>query len=276
MDLAEIAEENMQTRFKDNPCRGIVLGMNQEGAKIQIAWIMGRSDHSQNRVYVHDTAIVRTEAHDPSKLDDPSLIIYTVIRSARDAHIVSNGDQTDTLADAMDVRSTRPEVFRSALDMRFCEPDGPTFTSRIAGYLKPGDDSAYLAILKADPIAKQHWIHAATQPPADFPSGEDFRTEVSKTAGLDHHQFPTIRQYSELPLSPGIGYCLTTYKPGSKNLPSFEGEPFLVPMEGTLDTIMKTFWDVLEPQWRVALCGKVIEGETYQIAEPINMHLEGK
>ncbi len=288
MELEKLAQQNMQTRFVDNPCRGIVLGLNQDGKAIQLAWIMGRSENSQNRVYVLDNSTLRTEAADPSRVKDPSLIIYNVMRSGPEkTHIVGNGDQNDSVYDgitSLGCYSSPAQAFYGALGTRFCEPDAPTFTPRITGYqLAYEPQSATMSILKACSAAKERWkefmAHASI-------TVEEFRREgvseeqavaaydmeVSLQSRLGRLAFPTQRMFFEMPLIRGYGYCLTTYKPGSTELNSFGGEPFVVPLAGELEEVMQTFWDVLEPQWKVALAGKIFKDKEVRFAEPINKY----
>lgn len=86
----------------DYPGRGIVIGRSEDGTKAVTAYfIMGRSENSRNRVFVEDGEGIRTQAFDPSKLSDPSLIIYAPVRVLGDKTIVTNGDQTDTVYDLM-------------------------------------------------------------------------------------------------------------------------------------------------------------------------------
>lgn len=276
-DIAQLAEENMKTRFVDNPCRGIVCGLNKESQPVQLSWIMGRSPNSQNRVYVIKQGILHTEAADPRKVEDPSLIIYNAMNFLGIEHVVSNGDQTDTLIAAIRenlFKSTTVDtgIFRQALDTRYCEPDAPTFTPRITGYTVYGQTKTYMSILRAKPDAKAHWKAAAENAKQDGITRDSFKkpdlkdsavtelynNEIGRRAELNHKEFPTDRNYFELELQPGFGYCLTTYKPGSKELPSFEGTPFAVPINGLIEHAMSTFWERLEPEWRVAIAAKQI------------------
>jgi len=144
--MYEQAKQNMTERFEDNPCRGIVLGRNEKGHGIQLAWIMGRSPNSQNRVYSQSAfSGIQTEAADPSKVEDPSLIIYNVMGHSvgtltDTAHIVSNGNQTDTILEYIhEGGNAREDRFIAALKTRYCEPDPPNFTPRISGvFLETG------------------------------------------------------------------------------------------------------------------------------------------
>ena len=92
---------------------------------------MGRSENSRNRVFVEDGEGIRTQAFDPSKLTDPSLIIYAPVRVLGNKTIVTNGDQTDTIYELMDKQQT----FEQALRTREFEPDAPNYTPRISGIM---------------------------------------------------------------------------------------------------------------------------------------------
>jgi len=286
----KIAQANMETRFRDNPCRGIVLGLNEHKRPVQIAWIMGRSENSKNRVYVVDddpgrSGTVKTEAADPSKVKDPRLIIYNAMRTSKSGAelIVSNGDQTDTVHDAL-AKGGGPggagaaaALFFSSLETRYCEPDAPNFTPRITGLsgVKLDGDwgRVYISILKASPTAREKWLNAIANGGVNkenFSDGDQYNQAIGKVCGLDCLRFPTIRQTFELPVVPGFGYCITTYKPGSKTLDSFEGEPFSVPLKGGAEEIMNTFWAALEAQWKVSLAGKICEDGKIRVAKPIN------
>lgn len=116
------------------PGRGIAVGKD-----CVYYFIMGRSENSRNRVFVPTEDGIRTEAHDPAKLQDPSLIIYHPVRTMDGKLIVTNGDQTDTIKDM--------GCFRKALMTREYEPDAPNYTSRISAILKE-DGSFEISILK--------------------------------------------------------------------------------------------------------------------------------
>ncbi|MBQ3094580.1 MAG: IMP cyclohydrolase, partial [Clostridia bacterium] len=131
------------------PGRGIMIGKSKDGASAVIAYfIMGRSVNSRNRVFVSFEQGIRTEAHDPAKLSDPSLIIYAPVRVINGQTIVTNGDQTDTVYDFLKDGKT----FEEALRTREFEPDAPNFTPRISGLVMPenGDFAAKMSILKSD------------------------------------------------------------------------------------------------------------------------------
>ena len=141
-----LAEELSSTTY---PGRGIVIGKTPDGKKAAIAYfIMGRSENSRNRIFVKDGEGIRTEAFDPSKLEDPSLIIYAPVRVLGNKTIVTNGDQTDTIYDLMDKQYT----FEQALRTREFEPDAPNYTPRISGVLHfdNGSFNYAMSILKSN------------------------------------------------------------------------------------------------------------------------------
>lgn len=275
MHLRQEADISLAMRLADNPCRGIVIGLSEAGESRHFSWIMGRSANSQNRVYVKDRRgiDVCTAPADPSKVEDPLLIIYNAMRHVFPFHVVSNGDQTDSVAFELEdykkgVHHKSPALaFMHVLNHRFCEPDAPIFTPRISGYSENGRDVAYFSLLRPDYLAKAHWIETEK---ASGLKKDDFRKPglnesevtdaynraIGERAGLDHLQFPTVRSYFELPLKPGFGFCLTTYKPGSKTLDSFDGEPFLVPVVGNLEESAMVLWNALGEGWRVSIAGK--------------------
>ena len=122
---------SIEKELKENsyPGRGIIVGRSEDGTKAVIAYfIMGRSSNSRNRIFVEDGEGIRTQAFDPSKLEDPSLIIYAPVRVLGNKTIVTNGDQTDTIYDGMDKQLT----FEQSLRSREFEPDGPYYSTRIS------------------------------------------------------------------------------------------------------------------------------------------------
>ena len=127
-NLVELLENNPY------PGRGIVVGADRV-----YYFIMGRSQNSRNRVFVKTSDGIRTEAHDPAKLEDPSLIIYHPVRMLGDNLVVTNGDQTDTIVETGD--------FRAGCMKREYEPDAPNFTPRISAIVRP-DGTFEISILK--------------------------------------------------------------------------------------------------------------------------------
>ena len=156
MKIASLQQELQQNSY---PGRGIVLGRSEDGAYAVFAYfIMGRSENSRNRVFVEDGAGIRTQAFDPSKMVDPSLIIYAPVRVLGDYTIVTNGDQTDTVYDLMQAGKT----FEESLRTREFEPDAPNYTPRISGLIDQSNNgfSYALSILKTAILPPARDIHS--------------------------------------------------------------------------------------------------------------------
>lgn len=224
--LAHTAHENLR-RLAANPYpgRGLVLGRSADGHHLlQCYWIMGRSENSRNRRFVAEGATLRTEAVDPARLRDPSLVIYTAMREAEGHFLVSNGDHTDELHAAV----TRGESYAQGLRRCRHEPDAPNHTPRIAGALNLRDPEApaWLGIVKAHPADAER----------------------------------SVRQFFEYDLlPPGLGWCLTTYRGDGDPLPAFAGEPEALALEGTPEALLETLWEALNAENRVALAVKRID-----------------
>lgn len=201
------------------PGRGIVLGMSEDGAHAVIGYfIMGRSVNSRNRVFVADGDGLRTQAHDPAKVADPSLIIYAPVRVAGKHTVVTNGDQTDTICEHLNAGSD----FAAALRARTFEPDAPNFTPRVSGMVTLcGAKVRFdMAILKSD-------------------MGDSARC---------------LRQFFEYEaMYPGEGRFLHTYQGDGEPLPSFEGEPEPVSLRGGIDQVTGDIWNGLNADNRVSL-----------------------
>ncbi len=210
------------------PGRGIVIGRSTDGAKAVIAYfIMGRSANSRNRVFVEEGDGIRTEAFDPSKMEDPSLIIYAPVRVLGNKTIVTNGDQTDTIYEGMDKQQT----FEQSLRTRTYEPDEPNYTPRISGVLHfvEGTFNYAMSILKSDngnPDSVNRFTFAYENPLA------------------------------------GEGRFIHTYEGDGNPLPSFEGEPTRVDIEGDIDSFTKTVWDNLDADNKVSLFTRFIDIES--------------
>lgn len=137
------------------PGRGIIMGLNETGDKfIQVYFIMGRSESSRNRRFILENGIIKTDAIDKSKVDHPELIIYNALISTGDLHIVSNGRQTDTIANKMDLKSS--------LDDWEYEPDAPNFTPRISGTFNLENQEALLSIIKKNGETAQRQVFSLT------------------------------------------------------------------------------------------------------------------
>ncbi len=216
MNVYEI--QSMAQRLEGNtyPGRGIVLGITPDGENAVAAYfIMGRSVNSRNRVFVQEPDGIRTQAHDPSLMKDPHLIIYHPVREIGNGLIVTNGDQTDTIRDFL----ARGESWEAALRTRMFEDDGPNWTPRISG-IQSGDGSYKMSILKA----------------AD-PEG----------AGC-------ARFFWEYPGLAGLGHFLHTYVcDGNPVIPTFQGEPERVSIPADIDDFTNELWNNLDESNKISL-----------------------
>lgn len=208
------------------PGRGIVLGKSADGKQAVIAYfIMGRSENSRNRVFVEEGEGIRTQAFDPAKLVDPSLIIYSPVRVWQDTTIVTNGDQTDTVFDFL----AKGESFAAGLRTRTFEPDASNYTPRISGVVNNKTGDYKLSILKSaegDPSSTQRYFFEYTAPKA------------------------------------GIGHFLHTYRCDGNPIPSFEGEPTPVKIEGDIDAFTAMVWESLNQDNKVSLFTRFLDLET--------------
>lgn len=223
MQIQSLSKELSATTY---PGRGIVLGKSADARCFYIAYfIMGRSENSRNRIFEIDGRGIRTKAFDESKMVDPSLIIYAPVRVCGDVTIVTNGDQTDTIYDALEAGKT----FEEALRTRTFEPDAPNYTPRISGVVEPKADRYRLSILKSadgDPASTRRYFFDYDAP------------------------------------RPGEGHFIHTYQQDGNPLPSFEGEPVPVTIEGDLETFSWTVWDNLNADNKVSLFTRSIDLET--------------
>ena len=216
----------LERLLRENPYpgRGIVLGRSADGRYAVAAYfIMGRSENSRNRVFVADGEGIRTEAFDPAKLSDQSLIIYAPVRVLGGDTIVTNGDQTDTIYSFL----SSGKSFADALRTRTFEPDKPNFTPRISGLLH----------------------------------GFDYRLSILKSA--DGNPDSTRRYFYqyENPVA-GEGHFLHTYRGDGNPLPSFDGEPERVAIEGGIGTFTDCLWDSLNNENKVSLFVRYIDVAT--------------
>lgn len=217
-----------ELRNNSYPGRGIVIGRSQDGKKAVTAYfIMGRSANSRNRVFVEEGEGIRTQAFDPAKLEDPSLIIYAPVRVLGNKTIVTNGDQTDTIYEGMDHQMT----FEQSLRSREFEPDAPNYTPRISGilHIEKGSYNYAMSILKSDdgnPETCLRFTYAYQAPAA------------------------------------GEGRFIHTYMHDGNPLPSFEGEPKKVEIQGDIDSFTNMVWDSLNEENKVSLFVRFIDIET--------------
>ncbi len=218
--------KSLATELNTNtyPGRGIVLGKSKNGKKAVIAYfIMGRSANSRNRIFEeNDRGGIRTKAFDESKMEDPSLIIYNPVLKIDGKTIVTNGDQTDTIYDHM----KEGFCYHHALVTREFEPDAPNYTPRISGIVKPNGDYN-LSILKSN-------------------------------LGMPE----CVRYFFEYPAHPGMGHFIHTYEHDGDPIPSFEGEPTPVEIDGSdIDAFTSTVWDNLNEDNKVSLFTRFINLE---------------
>lgn len=221
---------SLMQELKENayPGRGIVIGRSADGKKAVTAYfIMGRSVNSRNRIFVTEGVGIRTQAFDPSKLEDPSLIIYAPVRVLDHNTIVTNGDQTDTVYDGMKKGLT----FEQSLRSREFEPDGPNYTPRISGvmHVENGQYDYSMSILKSNngnPDGCNRYTYSYENPAA------------------------------------GEGRFIHTYMHDGNPLPSFEGEPKMVEIKGDIEEFTQQVWSSLNEDNKVSLFVRFIDIET--------------
>lgn len=218
---------SLKDDLKNNsyPGRGIVIGRTPDGTKAVIAYfIMGRSENSRNRIFVEKGEGICTQAFEPSKLTDPSLIIYNPVRVMGNKTIVTNGDQTDTIYQGMDIQLT----FEQSLRCREFEPDSPNYTPRISGIIhrEEGSFNYAMSILKSDhgnPDSCNRFTFAYENPVA------------------------------------GEGHFIHTYMQDGNPLPSFEGEPKLVNILDDIEEFASTIWESLNEDNKVSLFVRYVD-----------------
>lgn len=220
---------NLEKELQANsyPGRGIVIGRTKDGTKAVAAYfIMGRSANSRNRVFVEDGEGIRTQAFDPAKLEDPSLIIYAPVRVLGSKTIVTNGDQTDTIYEKLE--SDSAATFELALRSREFEPDAPNYTPRISGMLtvENGHFSYEMSILKS---------------------------ANGNPAACDRYTFSYENAIA------GEGRFIHTYMSDGSPLPSFEGEPKRVCIPDEIDACTELLWSSLNEDNKVSLFVRYID-----------------
>ena len=222
MNIRDLSKELSCNTY---PGRGIVVGRSEDGSKAVTAYfIMGRSVNSRNRVFVEEGAGIKTQAFDPSKLTDPSLIIYAPVRVLEDKTIVTNGDQTDTIFEGLQKGMT----FEQSLRSREYEPDAPNYTPRISALLtlKDGTYSYDFSILKSN---------------------------GKEPSGCNRYTFSY-----ENPKA-GEGRFIHTYREDGDPIPSFEGEPKPVAISGSIDEFTSMIWENLNEDNKVSLFVRYID-----------------
>lgn len=233
VDVQAFVNRNLE-RLRANPYpgRGIVQGTSPDSNYLaQVYWIMGRSENSRNRIFVlEENGSVRTKAYDESKGGDPSLVIYYPARSLDRCHIISNGDQTETISTALQ----KGKDLEYALQLREFEPDAPHFTPRISGIIDMMENRVLyrLAILKSESndsnlgCLRQHFLYEKA--------------------------------------IPGLGHGITTYAGDGDPLPSFTGEPWMLPIAETAQATLDLYWSNLHAENKVAILVKWINRLTFE------------
>lgn len=222
MEMLSLTQELKENVY---PGRGIVIGRSADGKKAVAAYfIMGRSSNSRNRIFVTEGEGIRTQAFDPSKLEDPSLIIYAPVRVLGNKTIVTNGDQTDTIYDGMKGGLT----FEQSLRSREFEPDGPNYTPRISGVMEmeSGKYGYSMSILKSNngnPDGCNRYTYSYENPAA------------------------------------GEGHFIHTYMHDGDPLPSFEGEPKRIGVLEDIDDFTRSIWGSLNEENKVSLFVRYID-----------------
>ncbi len=225
MDILNLSAELSVNAY---PGRGIIAGITPNGKNAVIAYfIMGRSENSRNRIFSPTKDGIETMAADPSKLTDPSLIIYTPVRILKHTHIVTNGDQTDTIFGGMKIGKN----FARTLRKRTFEPDAPNYTPRISCMVKVKNEKliykmAILKAMSANPESLQRIFYEYPEP-------------VNGTAHFIH-----------------------TYKCDGNPIPSFYGEPALVNTENNQNEFVTTLWNSLNADNKVSLFVRYIDIKT--------------
>ncbi len=218
MNIYEI--KSMGERIAGNSYvgRGIVIGKTEDGKKAASAYfIMGRSENSRNRVFTAKDNAVFTEPFDPSKVEDPSLIIYAAVRNHENQLIVTNGDQTDTIWEGL----KNGKSFAEALTTREFEPDAPNLTPRISGMLT-------------------------------FNNG-DFTYEMSILKSADAEGTACNRYHFAYPALKGLGHFIHTYVCDGNPIPTFQGEPERVSIPDDIDAFTKDIWENLDADNKISL-----------------------
>ena len=204
--------------------RGIVIGKTADGKKAAAAYfIMGRSENSRNRIFTEKDGAVYTEPFDPSKVEDPSLIIYAALREYENKLVVTNGDQTDTVVNFLKQDGT----FAQALTTREFEPDGPNWTPRISGMLTFDEN--------------------------------DFTYEMSILKSADAEGTACNRYHFDYPSLAGLGHFIHTYVCDGNPIPTFQGEPERVSIPDDIDTLTEDIWSNLDADNKISLYVRYID-----------------
>ncbi|MCD8037236.1 MAG: IMP cyclohydrolase [Clostridiales bacterium] len=224
MDIYKI--NDMGELIKDNEYvgRGIVIGKTADGEKAAVAYfIMGRSENSRNRVFKKEGENITIYPFDESKVEDPSLIIYSPIRVIDNKLIVTNGDQTDTIYDFVRIGKS----FKDALETRQFEPDSPNFTPRISGMITFG--------------------------------ANDFTYSMSILKSMDAEGTECARYTFDYKSMNGLGHFIHTYEHNGNPIPTFQGEPERVAIPNDMDEFAEKIWNNLNDDNKISLYVRYID-----------------
>ena len=231
MNMLSLREELAGNTY---PGRGIVIGKTEDGKKAVSAYfIMGRSENSRNRVFTLKDGAVFTEPYDPSKVEDPSLIIYAALRSYENKLIVTNGDQTDTIYNFI----KEGKSFSESLKTREFEPDSPNFTPRISGMIT-------------------------------FDKG-DFTYQMSILKSIDEVGSDCARYTFDYPSKAGLGHFIHTYVTDGNPIPTFVGEPERVSIPNDIEKFTYDIWSNLNEANKISLYVRYTDLETNEIEEKL-------
>ena len=214
-----LEQSNLFEILKKNsyPGRGIMLGLTPDGTTAAVAYfIMGRSAGSRSRAFVKNGNDLGIHMLDGGRIADTSLILYAPLRTMNRITVVTNGDQTDTICDAL----KRGRGMEEALTTRTFEPDAPHFTPRISGM-------------------------------QCFGGGYSYKLSILKTADKDGTA--TLRQTFDYEPLAGRGHFIHTYQTDGAVLPSFSGEPVAVSLPNEMEDLAKGLWDALNLENKISL-----------------------
>ena len=216
--ISDLLEENSY------PGRGIIIGKSSDKRKAAVAYfIMGRSENSRNRIFVENGDEVIIRPFDESKVEDPSLIIYSPIKKYQNRLIVTNGNHTDTIVEYLE----KGQTFERALETRCFEPDAPNFTPRISGMLtfEDGDFMYKMGIL---------------------------------TSGNADGSVCNRHTFRYIPI-PGLGHFIHTYNCDGDPIPSFTGEPERVVIPDDINVFADSIWNSLNSANKISLYVRYID-----------------
>jgi hypothetical protein len=239
--------------LKDNPCRGLISGSDEQGNGIQICWLMSRSSKGRNRQIKISGDIAKVDVLDRHAMYDPSWLYYTSFR-LDDIHVSGNWNHINRLYDDF-MKSEIPinsEIFYSTLEKFNCAPDYPAFTPRISVFQK-NIDVSYFSIIAPDSVKRESAL---------------LNNEIP--VNINDNSIPSERYNFEMHHENGNGYCITTYMPGSQDLNPFNRQPIAVSLVGKLEDMMDNIWSMLEPEWRISVSGVIFNKDFSRYANPIN------